>query len=75
MMDKLKNICLALLAAIALAACGPKDDLTEAQKACMSNNFSQYKPSDLEQCVNACKVCRNGNTTTCTTSCRLKGAT
>jgi hypothetical protein len=29
----------------------------------------------LSQCMDVCKACMNGNTVTCSTSCRLKGAT
>jgi hypothetical protein len=71
---------LARLALVAFAVgsivvgCKPDDDLTPQQKTCAAKLYSQYRASDLEQCVNVCKACRNGNTNTCTTSCKLKGA-
>lgn len=73
----MKFLSVGILGSIALAssACSKGDDLTEQQRLCLMQQFPQYDARQLEQCVSACKACRNGNTATCTTSCKLKGAT
>jgi hypothetical protein len=62
------------LSAFALAACTPDNDVTGSVEACVSKIYSPYNPKDMKQCVNACLSCERGVTTTCTTSCTLKGA-
>jgi hypothetical protein len=66
----------ALLVALVLmtAACRSDDDTTGSVDQCMMANFPSYNPKSMEQCVAACKKCQHGITTTCTTSCTLKGA-
>ena len=63
-----------VLSAFALAACTPDNDVTGSVGACVSRIYSPYNPKDMKQCVNACLSCERGVTTTCTTSCTLKGA-
>ena len=63
-----------VLSAFALAACTPDNDVTGSVGACVSKIYSPYNPKDMKQCVNACLSCERGVTTTCTTSCTLKGA-
>jgi hypothetical protein len=66
----------AVLVAVALltAACRQEDETTGSVNDCMALNFPSYNPKAMDQCVAACKKCENGVTTTCTTSCFLKGA-
>lgn len=66
----------ALLVALVLmtAACRSDDDTTGSVDQCMVANFPSYNPKEMDQCVAACKKCQHGVTTTCTTSCMLKGA-
>ena len=63
-----------VISAIALASCTPDGDVTGSVGACVSKLYSPYNPKDMKQCVNACLACDRGVTTTCTTSCMLKGA-
>ena len=62
-----------VLAAAALAACTPDNDVT-GSIGCANKLFSPYNPRDIKQCVAACISCDRGVTTTCSTSCTLKGA-
>ena len=62
-----------ILSAAALAACTPDNDVT-GSIGCASKLYSPYNPKDMKQCVGACIACDRGVTTTCSTSCTLKGA-
>ena len=57
-----------------LGGCSPDPDTTGAISNCVRDLFPTYNPKIMDQCVNACKKCDRGITTTCTTSCTLKGA-
>lgn len=59
---------------LVLAACHPEEETTGSVNDCMAQNFPSYNPKAMDQCVAACKKCQKGITTTCTTSCTLKGA-
>jgi hypothetical protein len=59
---------------LSLGACNETEQPTEAQQRCIASQYSAYNPKQLDQCVNVCKACMKGVTTTCTTSCKLKGA-
>lgn len=64
-----------ILFAITLASCSSEDDITgSTPSACVAKLYSAYNPKDMNQCVAVCKTCDHGNTTTCTTSCTLRGA-
>jgi hypothetical protein len=63
-----------VLSAAALAACTPDNDVTGSIGTCARNLYSSFNPKDMKQCVGACIACEHGVTTTCTTSCTLKGA-
>ena len=67
---------LSLLAssAISLIGCSEAPVYTEQQQACIAQLYASYDAGKLEQCVNVCKSCMRGTTTTCNTSCKLKGA-
>ena len=49
-------------------------DYSTAERACISERHRQFDPKIREQCLDVCKSCIKGNTGTCTTSCKLKGA-
>jgi hypothetical protein len=67
--------CAVLIAVVLmLAGCRSDDDTTGSVNDCMAQNFPSYNPKSMDQCVAACKRCQHGVTTTCTTSCMLKGA-
>jgi hypothetical protein len=69
---------------VSLAACWPQSEAADTTPAppsadpvvnqCIGNLFSNYSPRNLDQCVKACLSCEKGVMTTCSTSCRLKGA-
>ena len=66
---------MALLAlALAVVSCGPEQETTGSLGKCANELFTSYNPKSLDQCVAACRTCDHGTTTTCTTSCTLKGA-
>jgi hypothetical protein len=62
------------VAAIGLGACSQEADYTVQQRACIAQRYSVFDAKKLSQCVDVCKACMNGNTVTCNTSCKLKGA-
>jgi hypothetical protein len=47
---------------------------SDDQRACIAQRYSQFDARKLSQCVDVCKACMNGNTVTCNTSCKIKGA-
>jgi hypothetical protein len=51
----------------------PAADATGSINQCPARNHN-YSPTNLAQCVNACMSCDAGTIITCSTSCRLKGA-
>jgi len=63
-----------VLSAIALAGCNQDNDVTGSVESCARQLYTPYNPKDMKQCVAACIACERGITTTCTTSCTLKGA-
>ena len=60
--------------AISLAACSQEGDYTNEQRACIAQHYTNYDASKLNQCVDVCIACMRGNTITCNTSCKLRGA-
>lgn len=72
---RLTIVHVAALAALAIAGgCAKEEELTAEQKVCVAGLYPAYDPSRTEACVNVCKTCKKGNTVTCHTSCRLRGA-
>jgi hypothetical protein len=69
----MRTLSLCLLAAAFLTGCSNEPEYTDQQRACIAKQYN-YDAKQLSQCVNVCKSCMGGNTTTCTTSCNLKGA-
>ena len=68
--------CIVVLVSIAivLVSCSPASDVTGSTNKCEADLFPSYDAKDFKQCVAACIKCQNGVTTTCSTSCTLKGA-
>jgi hypothetical protein len=66
-------VCLIALAA-GLPACSQEVDYTPEQRMCIAQRYAAYDPRQINQCVDVCKMCMRGNTVTCNTSCRLRGA-
>ena len=63
-----------MLLAAALAACSQDIETTPEQRACIAQRYASYDAKQINQCVDVCKACMKGNTVTCNTSCRLRGA-
>ena len=62
-----------LIAAVSgVISCSPGD--TEATHKCATGIYPSYNPKVLEQCMGVCIKCDHGVTTTCSTSCSLRGA-
>jgi hypothetical protein len=69
-------VLMALLMTFLLMACssGGDGNATAAEQKCAAKLYQNYNEKALDQCMNVCKSCRGGNTVTCSTSCKLKGA-
>jgi hypothetical protein len=57
-----------------VAGCSPEPETPGTISSCARELFPAYNPKVFDQCVAVCKKCDRGITTTCTTSCTLKGA-
>jgi hypothetical protein len=63
-----------ITAGIGLASCFQEPTYTEQEQSCIAQRYASYDAKRLSQCVDVCKACLKGNTLTCNTSCRLRGA-
>jgi hypothetical protein len=63
-----------MAAAIGLAACSQEAEYTDQQRDCIAQRYGNFDARKLSQCVDVCRACMKGNTVTCNTSCKLKGA-
>ena len=59
---------------IGLASCSQEVEYSDQQRACIAQRYTNFDAKNLYQCVDVCKSCMKGNTVTCNTSCKLKGA-
>ena len=60
--------------AFVVVSCSPDADVTGSTNKCATDIYPSYNPKVLDQCVAVCIKCNRGVTTTCSTSCTLKGA-
>jgi hypothetical protein len=60
--------------AIFLASCSQEVEYSDQQRACIAQRYKKFDARNLSQCVDVCEACMTGTTATCTTSCKLKGA-
>jgi hypothetical protein len=58
----------------AVGSCSPEEEVTASTNKCATNIYPSYNPKVFDQCVAVCIKCNRGVTTTCSTSCTLKGA-
>jgi hypothetical protein len=70
----MRTLSMGMLAAVLLTGCSNEPEYTDQQRVCIARLYKDYDTKQMSQCVNVCKSCMGGNTTTCTTSCTLKGA-
>jgi hypothetical protein len=58
-----------------LAGCNNEASSPEAKALqCARQQYADFNPKNMQQCVNVCITCERGSMTTCSTSCTLKGA-
>jgi hypothetical protein len=57
-----------------IVSCSPEGDVTGSTNKCATDLYPSYNPKALDQCMTVCMKCDRGVTTTCSTSCTLKGA-
>lgn len=62
-----------LAALLLMAGCSSEPTPNSIAK-CVASNFPSHNAKNKEQCIAACIKCEKGVTTTCATSCYLKGA-
>ena len=60
--------------ALGVASCSQEMEYSEQQRACIAQRYASYDARQLNQCVDVCRACMKGNTLTCNTSCKLRGA-
>jgi len=70
----MRTLSLCMLAALLLTCCSNEPEYTDQQRFCIARLYKDYDAKQMSQCVNVCTSCMAGTTTTCTTSCNLKGA-
>jgi hypothetical protein len=70
----MRTLGLGLLAVILQCGCSKEPEYTDQQRLCIGRLYKNYDAKQMSQCVDVCKSCMDGSTTTCTTSCYLKGA-
>jgi hypothetical protein len=66
----MKSATVLVFMVFAAPSCSKSDDATGSIASCLA----AYNLKVIDQCVAACLKCQHGVTTTCTTSCKLKGA-
>ncbi len=71
---QLRSLVLLTALAAGLASCSREVEYTDQQRTCIAERYTNYDARQLNQCVNVCRACMKGNTVTCNTSCRLRGA-
>ena len=70
----MRGVAILLTIALVVTSCSPQEEATGSVNKCATDLFSAYNPKIMDQCVAVCKKCDHGVTTTCATSCTLKGA-
>jgi hypothetical protein len=71
----MRAIIFIMMSAAALVSCTPdNNEVTGSINDCARKLFTPYNPKNMKQCVAVCIACESGVTTTCSTSCTLKGA-
>jgi hypothetical protein len=64
-----------IAAALMMISCSPEQDVTGSiHNKCATDLYSNFNPKSMDQCMAVCGKCDRGTTTTCSTSCMLKGA-
>jgi hypothetical protein len=69
-----RSLCVMTALGFGLASCSQEVEYSDQQRVCIAQRYMIFDARKLSQCVDVCKSCMNGNTVTCNTSCKLKGA-
>jgi hypothetical protein len=71
----MRRFAVLIATALVMVSCSPAEDVAESIHAkCANELFAAYNRKVMNQCVAVCIKCDHGTTTTCSTSCTLKGA-
>jgi hypothetical protein len=71
----MRRFAVLIAAALVMVSCSPEEEVTGSiHNKCATDLYPSYNRKALDQCVAVCIKCDHGNTTTCSTSCTLKGA-
>jgi hypothetical protein len=71
----MRRFAVLIVTALAMVSCSPEAEVVGSiHNKCATDLYASYNPKALDQCVAVCIKCDRGNTTTCSTSCTLKGA-
>lgn len=71
---QMRGVAVLPAACLLLVSCSPEPEVKDSINACVAKLYSAYNPKALDECVDVCIKCERGTTTTCSTSCTLKGA-
>jgi hypothetical protein len=71
----MRRFAVLIAAALLMVSCSREDDVTGSiHNKCATELYSGFNPKAMDQCMAVCLKCDRGTTTTCSTSCTLKGA-
>jgi hypothetical protein len=70
----MRSIAVLLASGLIIASCSPESGGVVSTNSCAGKLYPSYNPKALNQCIDVCTKCERGTTTTCSTSCTLKGA-
>ena len=71
----MRRFAVLIATALVMMSCSPAEDVTGSiHNKCATDLYSNFKPKAMDQCMAVCLKCDRGTTTTCSTSCTLKGA-
>lgn len=69
------RVIIVMLALLITAGCQQETEVTgSTTNKCVAELFPSYNPKSLNQCLAVCSKCDRGTMTTCSTSCKLRGA-
>jgi hypothetical protein len=70
-----RNLVVSFAMLCGLAGCNNEASDPEIKALrCAKQQYADFNPKNMQQCVNVCITCERGSMTTCSTSCTLKGA-
>jgi major membrane immunogen (membrane-anchored lipoprotein) len=71
----MRRLVVLIAVSVLMTSCSREDDVTGSiHNKCATELYSAFNPKAMDQCMAVCLRCDRGTTTTCSTSCTLKGA-